>query len=73
MVASLKDKLTASVLRIGQNATPSNADNMAMVGILSAQLLHLNFIGRSAVADSDPVAGWRLAVDVTTQQTRNNP
>jgi asparagine synthase (glutamine-hydrolysing) len=61
MVAGLRDKLTISLLKNGQNAAPSNADNMAMVGIVSAQLLYTTMI-----SNPPPVAlpgQWRLAVD----------
>mgnify|MGYP003382221700 CR=1 FL=1 len=62
MVVGLCDKLTISLLKNGQNAAPSNADNMAMVGIVSAQLLYTTMI-----KDPPGVAAngqWRLAVDI---------
>ncbi len=62
MVAGLHDKLTLSFLRNGQNASPSNADNMAMVGILSAQLLYTTMISNPAAAAAP--GSWRLTVDI---------
>lgn len=68
MVSGLASKLEASFRQNGPNATPSNADNMAMVGILSAQLLRNNYISRTVGADERAVPEWRLMVDVNTQR-----
>lgn len=64
MVHNLRAKLDASVVNRGPNATLSNADNMAMVGIVSAQLLHLKYIAQPTQADNHAISGWRLMTDI---------
>lgn len=67
MVTNLQKKLEASIRKNGPHVAPSNTDNMAMVSIISAQLLHLNMISRVPSDCEETAAGWRLTVDMTIE------
>ena len=63
MVHSLHTKLTTAFRQNGPNFAPSNADNMALVGIISAQLLYSTFISKPVASDASAVNGWRSMGD----------
>lgn len=64
MVHNLRNKLNSFIVNSGPNATPSNADNMAMAGVVSAQLLHEKFVVQPITSGALAVKGWRLMTDV---------
>jgi asparagine synthase (glutamine-hydrolysing) len=62
-VSALVRKLRDTIDRDGEQAIPSNIDNMALTGIISSQLLHEQLIKHSLTDDSRHSTSWKVAVD----------
>ncbi len=67
-VCTLLSKLTERAQAMDQNENFSNTDNMALVGILSAQLVVRQFVHGSALHDGPPVR-FTTMIDRTAEHT----
>jgi asparagine synthase (glutamine-hydrolysing) len=68
LVRKLKDAQAHSA---GQ-ATPSNTDNMALIGILSTQLLHEQFVKGHTPPIFEGSLPWKLTVDIVAETNMGN-